>query len=638
MKKTIGLLLLALPITGICQQQHYKISGLLAGLKSKAKAYLVYKRGNDFTTDSCIIKSGRFSFTGVCAEPQLATLLLGHQGKFDPSGETDTQSVYLENGIIKVEGKDSLNKARIWGTPLNADNQEKIRLSKASKNKGYAATAQLMADFVKGHPASLVSLDWMLDFGGRNRGVIASYPALSPSLKQTKAGQELAQAIDAFLSVQEGKPAPDFALPDPQGKVLKLSDFRGKYVLLDFWSSWCKPCRALQPLLKSVYNALNPTGNFVILAVSVDKDKMAWMKAIKEDDVPWLQVADIGAVTNKAAALYDVNIIPRQFLIGPDGTILPQAKLNKLIQDKVLPLDQPAQQKVSIGRLSDLNQKEMLAAMKRENLAVDGFTEEFQKLDSILETDIGEVALGMELDKLDLKQDSAVMYNLLVYKGSSLVAEKHRMRQAFIAAHPDSFVSLDQLSKLEHMYSADSYALAYEGLSDRLKNTIIGQGVKERIGKLKLTPTGMKAPDFTRKNQYGKTVKLSDYRGKLVLLDFWGSWCVACRLTHPHLKELYERYKAKGLEIVAVSNEKNKDLEKGKQAWLAAIKKDDANWVHVLNNEGSGAPDIVKAYAITSFPTKLLLDKNGKILMRSAGGLNEEMDVLIKKLLDHEAL
>jgi thiol-disulfide isomerase/thioredoxin len=98
---------------------------------------------------------------------------------------------------------------------------------------------------------------------------------------------------------------------------------------------------------------------------------------------------------------------------------------------------------------------------------------------------------------------------------------------------------------------------------------------------------------------------------------------------------LYAKYKFKGLEIVAVANEKKtSDILKAKQGWLAAIKKDDINWVHVLNNEGTDVQDIVKDYGITGYPTKLLLDKNGKILMRVTGGMNDEMDKMIEKMLN----
>lgn len=285
-----------------------------------------------------------------------------------------------------------------------------------------------------------------------------------------------------------------------------------------------------------------------------------------------------------------------------------------------------------MGRLSTLDKEMMWDELKKEGLDVKGFERDYELLDSILETDIGEYALADEMGKLEMPKDSLALRQLIVARGGKLYWQKIKMKQAFIARHPDSFVSLYELNDMEQLYSVDSYANAFNTLTERLKSSMMGREIRVRIKQAKLTPTGKVASDFMRKNQFGEMIRLSDYRGKLVLLDFWGSWCVPCRQTHPHLKELYAQYKSKGLEIVAVANEKgNTDI--GKQNWLAAIKKDNINWVHVLNNEGSGDPDITIVYGITSYPTKLLLDKNGKILMRVSSGLNDEMDILIKKIL-----
>lgn len=634
MKKVVLWFWLALPLTGFCQQQKYLIKGSFYDVSPNAKAYLIYQVGSRMVIDSCRLKAGVFTFSGVVKEPKVCTLVLGHEGKLRETADADLQSVYLENGVIQIEGKDSLARAKVWGTPLNRDNQEKQKLIKSIKGKSTIEESMLMSGFVRRHPASRVSLDWMVEIGGRDNIVIESYPGLSEALKQTKTGKELGHAVKTSLSIRAGKPAPDFALPDQNGRLIRLSDFRGKYVFLDFWASWCKPCRALQPKLKALYEALNATGKFVILAVSLDKEKGAWLKAIDEDNVPWLQVADLGKPQNEAAVLYDVNLIPASFFIGPDGVILNAEHKAALLRDKILPSDIKNEDAGDIGSLSDLNYNYMLKALEKENLNSAGFREEFEELNGILETDIGERALANEIGKLDIQKDSIILRELLSTRGVSLHKQKLKMKQVFVAGHPDSFLSLFQLNQLDGVYAADSYAAAYNTLSERLKNTALGAAIREKISRMRVTPTGMEAPDFTRRDQYGKMIRLSDYRGKLVLLDFWGSWCVPCRQTHPHLRELYSQYKSKGLEIVAVANEKGTNPERAKQAWLAAIKKDDANWVHVLNDEGSGAPDIVKAYGITGYPTKLLLDHNGKILMRVSSGLSDEMDVLIKKLLD----
>ncbi len=631
MKKLVSCLLLAIPFTGICQQK-YAISGVITGVSPKAKMYLVYDKGNTFVKDSCRLSAGAFKFLGKLAEPKSAILVLGHDGKFTDVGNIDMQPIYLEQTPLRITGKDSLSRAKITGGVLNANNQEKLSWIENMKGPRYREEPKLVASFIARYPTSKVSLDWVMSFSAKNQWVADAFAKLSPTLKQTKAAKEFGLEIQRFLAVAPGKMAPDFALSAPNGKLIKLSDYKGKYVILDFWASYCKPCRAGHPELKELYAALKPTGKFEILAVSVDRTKAPWVKAIEDDQIPWPQVADLDHPgRNRAAELYSTSIIPAQFLIGPDGKVLPKSVLSKIKENKAL----PAENTPALGRLSELSENSMLAALKKEGLSESGFKTDFDQLDKMLDRDIGEAALAAELDRYNFPEDSLAIRKLLDTKGVGLNKKRQEMKKGFIATHSDSFVSLYILRDMELMYAADSYVAAFNALSDRLKQTAIGQDIKSRFTKYNATPTGTTAKNFTRKNQYGKQINLNDYKGKVVILDFWGTWCIPCRQTHPHLKDLYKRYKAKGLEIVAVADEKNKDLEKARTGWIAAIEKDDAHWVHVLNKEGVDEQDIVKDYEITSFPTKLLLDKNGKILMRVTGGLNDEMDTMIKSILEN---
>jgi thiol-disulfide isomerase/thioredoxin len=262
----------------------------------------------------------------------------------------------------------------------------------------------------------------------------------------------------------------------------------------------------------------------------------------------------------------------------------------------------------------------------------DVLNEDYGVLKIILSKDIGEKALGDELGKLDYQKDSAFFYDLIRTKGVVMAKEKLLMRRKYIADHPGSFISMFELYDIPEMYTTDSYMKTYAQLSPEFKYTREAVEISKRIEQLRVTASGKQAVDFNRKDQFGKSIKLSDFKGKLVLLDFWGSWCKPCRETHPHLKALYQRYKDKGLEIVAVAEEKGSSLSENEKSWRAAIKKDDINWVHVMNAGGKDL-DIVKAYGITAFPTKLLLDKDGKILLRATSGFNEEIDEMIIRLL-----
>ncbi|WP_166437065.1 TlpA family protein disulfide reductase [Niastella caeni] len=133
----------------------------------------------------------------------------------------------------------------------------------------------------------------------------------------------------------------------------------------------------------------------------------------------------------------------------------------------------------------------------------------------------------------------------------------------------------------------------------------------------------------------GKNVDLNALKGRYVLLDFWGSWCRPCRASHPHLKELYAKYKDKGFEIVGIASEHAKTKEECIRLWKTAITEDGLTWLQVLNNENALKFDAVKEYNVTAFPTKILLDRDGNIIGRYVGNGNggEAFSTRLEQLL-----
>ncbi|WP_268034139.1 TlpA disulfide reductase family protein [Algoriphagus sp. PAP.12] len=144
---------------------------------------------------------------------------------------------------------------------------------------------------------------------------------LNSNYPNTKSIMQLKQQLDELRVLSVGQPAPEIALTNPNGELIKLSDFKGKYVMIDFWAAWCKPCRQENPNVVRLYNEYNSKG-FEVLGVSLDRTREDWVKAIQEDGLLWPQVSDLKYFNSEAAELYQINAIPATYLIDPDGNIL----------------------------------------------------------------------------------------------------------------------------------------------------------------------------------------------------------------------------------------------------------------------------------------------------------------------------
>lgn len=129
------------------------------------------------------------------------------------------------------------------------------------------------------------------------------------------------QELDELRALSIGQPAPEISLPNPDGETVSLSDFRGKYVLVDFWAGWCKPCRDENPNVVRLYEKYKDKG-FEVFGVSLDRTRDMWLKAIEEDKLKWTQVSDLKYFNSEAASIYQINAIPATYMIGPDGNIL----------------------------------------------------------------------------------------------------------------------------------------------------------------------------------------------------------------------------------------------------------------------------------------------------------------------------
>ena len=205
------------------------------------------------------------------------------------------------------------------------------------------------------------------------------------------------------------------------------------------------------------------------------------------------------------------------------------------------------------------------------------------------------------------------------------------LRSNFIKQHRNSVVSAYFLSNKLTGTSLEELKQQYHTLGNTAKSSAYGKRIAEHINRLDATSVGKLAPPVNKKDINGNLIDLAALQGRYVLIDFWGSWCGPCRQGHPHLQALYEKYKSSGFEIIGIAQEQSDKLETNIKMWKNAIEKDKITWLQILNNDGIAQNNVVNAYGVTAFPTKFLLDKEGKIMARYIGN-TEALDEKLKEI------
>lgn len=340
-------------------EDSYTIQGKLNNASSGQVFLFELGEQNFVPRDTAEIgKDGTFAFTGNVEEPTFYRITLDQQnglmlvvaeGKIEI--EADAKDI---NGTAKIEGSEDSKLFQELNQLVNENRQKQVAMEQAfaqAQQQGneaemekireqYLAMQQQVKSLLAKHPKSVVSafgtsslIDPVNDFAFADS--MASL--FNEHLPNSKYTAMLNERLKPYRSTAIGQLAPDISLPTPGGESKSLSSLRGKYVLVDFWASWCRPCREENPNVVKMYDKYKGKG-FEIYGVSLDQSRDKWLGAIEKDGLQWPHVSDLKGWESSAAQLYNVSAIPQTVLLDPEGKIIAKGLRGEELEKKLASL------------------------------------------------------------------------------------------------------------------------------------------------------------------------------------------------------------------------------------------------------------------------------------------------------------
>lgn len=370
------LVVLLFPFVSFAQdEKQFKIEGRLNNMTQQPdKILLFYPYREQNYMDSVDVKGNKYKFEGLISGPVRADMYVRYKNSDGKSNmSNDVLTVFLEPGKISIESNNTFANATITGSKAN-DEFKKIQASAVpyqnqvapliEQYKTYAEAknkagqeqvskqinevkkkmiADVYGNYIKQNPTSPIALFALQQYEGVNiknpNEATQLFSTLPADVQSSRDGQKFQQLIRMAKMAPIGHAAPDFIQNDTLGNPVALSSFRGNYVLLNFWASWCGPCRAENPGLVALYEKYHAKG-FNVFGVSLDKpgQMQNWLDAIDKDKLPWQNVSDLQFWNNAAAKKYGIVSVPQNFLIDPTGKIVARDLKVEELGDKLASL------------------------------------------------------------------------------------------------------------------------------------------------------------------------------------------------------------------------------------------------------------------------------------------------------------
>ncbi|MDR1006459.1 MAG: redoxin domain-containing protein [Bacteroidales bacterium] len=608
---------------------------------------LYFKDGNERVDSTTIDNKGRFVFRGDVKDPIPAVLTIN--GK-------RTYRLYIENAQYKLKiDPSSFAKSKFEGSQLTTKWYE---LTTPRDKEDYGVHLKRLENWILNNPDDIFCSDLIatyLSFQWGYKELNRTLNTLQRNAQQTYFYIHLRERSEALKTIEIGAKAPDFAMANTKGQNITLySCLKGtQYLLIDFWASWCKPCRDENPNVLAAYNKYKASG-FDILGVSLDKDKNAWEKAIKDDSLVWRQVSDLKFWKNEAAQLYMINSIPSNVLLDSKGTIIARNLRGEELINKLAELTSEhgylIEGEIEGIREGVVKMDLLLADGEKQSYSADvnhgkfvfkGIVERVCMALIHLPSNDGDISFFLENSNIKITGDKKHIDDIKITGSQSNDEFAALASRCNVQKNPIQCLMNEVLENSNTIYApliVSNYLVPYLNINEltELVGKLDGDAktmyqyvlLTDYIDEQKQTnDLGEKVPDFTLADTGGTDVKLSDFirNKRYILIDFWASDIPACAVDAQTLQTAYRAFGKRGFDIISIS------LDTDKSKWQQGISNQSRKWQNVSDLQRWQSA-VVRLYKVASLPANVLIDANGAVIGKDLKG--DALLQTLQQLLD----